>query len=160
MADYNKKNGPVQMVTRAVNKKGELKGKNKKETKALKAICPHHRYNKKGKLKPTFFMNQDGTCICTMCGARFRTNFYNNDEIGQIVGDMKSVNEQAKFISVAAGLGEKTTEYFSQFGGLLSKYKKTYKKARNIASKQDQISNKKKKKNRTGSSQYGSWGRN
>lgn len=158
MANNNRKNGPVQMVTRAINKKGRLKGKNKKETKMLKASCPHHRYNKKGKLKPTIFNNNDGTCICTMCGGKFPAKFYDNDQLGQIVGDMRTLNEQSKYMAVATGSGDSTVEYFSQTGAILSKYKKAYKKVRSFADKQSNIKNKKKKKVATGSSQYGGWG--
>jgi hypothetical protein len=153
-----KSNGPVQTVTRSINKRGELKGKDKKETKYLKAICPHHKYNKKGKLKPTIFNNNDGTCICTMCGQKFPTKLYDNDQLGQIVGDMKTLNEQAKYMAVATGSGGNGVDFFAQVGAVLAKYKKSYKKLRTIASKQSHVKEKKRKKNSMGSNQYGTWG--
>lgn len=154
----NFKNGPVGMVTNALNKKGTLKGKNKKETKQLKAICPHHKFNKKGKLKPTIFNNGDGTCTCEMCGARFPASFYKNNELDDVVGGMQTLNDQAKYMAVSLGAGNETIEYFSQAGGILGKYKKAYKKIRNVAEKQNSVKKKKNKKGGYGSSQYGSWG--
>ena len=38
-------------VTKSINKKGKLKGRNKKETKMLKGMCTHHKINKNGKVK-------------------------------------------------------------------------------------------------------------
>ena len=150
---------PVKLVTEALNKKGALKGKSKKETKVLKALCPHHKYSKKGKLKPTIFNNGDGTCVCTMCGKKFPASLYNNENLGQIVGDMKTLNEQSKYMAVATGAGPATIDYYSQFGVMIGNYKKSYKKLRNVIAKQDSIKQKKKKRAGTTSAQYGSWGR-
>ena len=54
---------PIQVTNKALTKKGRLKGKNKKETKALKNACMHHKINRKGKLKPAYFI-QDNDCTC------------------------------------------------------------------------------------------------
>lgn len=158
MADQ-KRIKAVEMVSKAVTKKGVLKGKNKKETKTLVNVCPHHRYNKRGKIKPTIFNNNDGTCVCTMCGEKFPAKFYNNEKLGQVVGDMKTLNNQAKFMAVACGAGPQTIDYFSQIGAMVGNYKKSYKKIRVVADKQGKIKEKKKKNHSVGSNQYGSWGR-
>lgn len=163
MAQKNEKKfvtDPVAVVTKYRNKKGDLKGKNKKETKMLKGICPHNCYSKKGKKKPTIFNNNDGTCICTMCGEKFPAKFYDNQELGNIVGDMKTLNNQAKYIATASDAGNDTVKFFSEVGVNLVNYKKYYKRVRKYVSTHDRIKNKKKKKQTAGSSQYGSWGRN
>lgn len=154
-----KRTKSVEMVSKCVNKKGRLKGKNKKETKVLIGSCPHHRYNKHGKIKPTIFSNDGEYCICTMCGAKFPASFYSNGEIGSIVGAMRQMNDQNKFTAVATNAGNEMNDYFSQFGVMLQYYKKNTKKLRNVAEKQGRVKDK-KKRNNNGSSMYGSWGRN
>lgn len=153
---------PVKLVTEALNKKGKLKGKNKKDKKMLQLICPHHKYTRKGKLHPTIFNNNDGSCICTLCGQTFPAKFYSNKDLGEAVGNIRSINEQAKYMAVATGAGNNTVDYFSNFAVSLGQYKKVYKKVRNVAEKRGNIRNKGKNKNNhssAGSSQYGSWGR-
>lgn len=150
----------VLKVTKSIDKKGRLKGSNKKETKVLKGLCPHHRINKNGKVKPTIFSNDGEYCICTMCGAKFPAKFFTNDEIKTLVNDMKEMNNQNKYTAVATNSGDNMVDFFSQFGVMLQSYKKNTKKLRNVAEKQGNVRNKKKNKNGggNGSSMYGSWG--
>ena len=149
-------------VTKACTKKGKLKGDSKKKTKTLIGICPHHKLNKKGKIKPTIFSNDGEYCICSMCGEKFPGSFYNNDQLSQIIGDMKELNNQNKYTSVAINAGDQTVDFFAQMGVMLNSYKKNSKKVRNVAERQGSVK-KKKNKNRgggngSGSSMYGSWG--
>ena len=155
-------NKMVMKVTKSLNKKGKLKGSNKKETKTLIGICPHHKFNKKGKVKPTIFSNDGEYCICTLCSKKFPAKFYSNQEIGDIVGEMEMLNNQNKYTSVAINAGDATTEYFCNVGAILTSYKKNSKKVRNVAEKQGNVKKKKKNSNGgngNGSSMYGSWGR-
>ena len=147
----------VIQVTKSLNKKGKLKGRNKKETKMLKGVCPHHRLNKHGKIKPTIFSNDGESIICELCGARFPASFFSNDAMKDIVSEMKSLNDQNKFTSVAIGAGDATVDYFAQMGVALQSYVKNSKKLRNVAEKQTKV--KKKSKSSAGSGAYGSWGR-
>lgn len=149
-------NKNVVKVTKSMNKKGRLKGSDKKETKVLKGLCPHHKINKHGKIKPTTFVT-DGYSICKMCGAKFPARFYNNDDLDNIIDDMKELNNQNKFASVAINGGDKMIDYFCQMGAMLTTYKKNSKKVREVARKQGEIK-KKKTKSHGGSSMYGSWG--
>ena len=149
----------VEQISKNVSKKGRIKGKNKKETKALIGMCPHHKYNKNGKLKPTIFSNDGEYCIGAMCGAKFPASFYKNEEIGEIVAEMKQINNQNKFTAVATNAGNEMNDYFAQMGVMLQYYKKNSKKVRNVAEKQGRVKEKKKKQS-SGSSMYGSWGRN
>ena len=151
------KSKSVMKVTKSINKKGKLKGHNKKETKMLKGICPHHRINKHGKVKPTIFSNDGEYCICTMCGAKFPAKFFTNDEIKTLVNDMEEMNNQNKFTSVATNSGDQMVDFFGQFGVMLQNYKKNTKKLRNVAEKQGNVRNK-KNRNAENSSMYGSWG--
>lgn len=154
----NKYSKSLEKVSKSVTKKGKLKGNNKQETKALKGMCPHHKITKKGKLKPTVFNNGDGTCICKLCGERFPARFYNNDELHRIVGDMGTINNQAKYMATAIGAGPKSIDYFCEMGVRLKDYPKSYKKIRAVADKQGRAKAKKRRNNMGGSSQYGSWG--
>ena len=154
-------NIPVIMeISKSLNKKGEIRGRSKKETKKLRAMCTHHKYNKKMKLKPAIFNTNDGYCVCTLCGKRFPTKLFDDNELKGIVGDMKTINEQAKYMSVAIGGGKEAVDYFTKTGAVLQSYQKNYKKIRFIAQKQSKIHGKKKNKRNvaTGSSQFGSWG--
>lgn len=151
-----KKAKSVIKVTKSLNKKGKLKGSNKKETKMLKGICPHHKITKKGKVVPTIFNNGD-YCICSICGGKFPASFYTNDEMDTIVGGMKEMNNQAKFMSIATNAGDQMSDYFATMGSMLVSFKKNAKKLRTVAEKQGSVREKKKKRNQ-GSSMYGSWG--
>lgn len=153
-----RKSKSVMQVTKHLTKKGRLKGKNKKETKALKGLCPHHKFTKRGKIKPTIF-NADGHyCTCYMCGQEFRAGFYDDDEIKELVDGMKELNNQNKFTSVATNSGESMIDYFAQVGVALEQYVKNAKRVRNVASSASKAK-RKKRRTRSGSSQYGSWGR-
>lgn len=148
---------PVEAVTKAINKKGEIKGKNKKETKMLKAICPHHKYNKHGKLKPTIYNDSKGSCYCRLCGQKFPSKLLELSEVKDMVEGLEELNSQAKFTSVAIGAGASTVEYYAQLGAALSTYKKSYGKLKEVAERQNKVKTKKNKKNSGGSNQYGSW---
>lgn len=152
----------VSKLTKCLNKKGELRGSNKKETKMLKGICVHHKYNKNGKLKSTLFNNGDEYCLCTMCGQKVLPKFYEKDEVKDNVKAMKEMTNQLKFMAVATNSGENMVNYFCECGAMLQSYKKNAMKLTTIAKKQGNVKNKKKNKNGggSGSSQYGSWGHN
>lgn len=154
----------VVQTTKALTKKGKLKGKNKKETKVLRAMCPHHKINKHGKLKPTIWITKgdDGIAysICTLCNKKFPAHFFSDDEIADIVENMELLNNQNKFSAVATNAGDDTVKFFAQEGVILSKYKKLSKKTRNLAKKQSSIYKKRKKDKNQGSFKYGSWSTN
>lgn len=151
----------ISEITKSLNKKGEIRGRSKKETKKLKAMCTHHKYNKKGKLKAAVFNTGDGYCICELCGKRFPTKLFDDNELKGIVHDMKTINEQAKYMAVAIGGGKEAIDYFAKTGVVLQSYQKNYKKIRFTAQKQSKIHGKNKKNhNRNGmggSAQFGSW---
>lgn len=151
-----KQNSVVMNITRNVNKKGKLKGKNKKETKFLKASCPHNKITKSGKLKSTVSIN-DNYCICELCGKRFPASFYDDSEIKNVVNSMIELNNQNKFTATAANCGEETVKYFSNMGVILDSYKKRSKKTRNLAKKTSAMK-KKKHGNNNNYNSYGSWG--
>lgn len=150
----------VSAVSKSLNKKGKIKGKNKKETKYLKRACTHHYYNRKGKLKAAFFNNSNGECICELCGRSFPTRPETKDEVRNKLEAALGLANQAVTASVAGGLGEKAVDKFVNFKVLLEEFPKDYSRTMKAISKEDNI--KKKKKNNNGgggSSQYGGWSR-
>lgn len=152
---------PVEQCTKSLKKNGKLKGKNKKQTKMLKAICTHHKYNHKGRLVSKIFNNGDGTCHCRMCGATFTTKHAKNKkEINSNLKPFKNMLNQLKYTIVACGLGAKSLDYACNLAASVEQFPKVYGKAMAVAKKKDDLGNKNKKKNnsRGGSSQYGSWG--
>lgn len=147
-------------VNNSLNKKGRLKGKNKRETKILRGICPHHRINKKGNIKPATFIHDD-KCNCLMCKSRFRYEPYTNEEIHDIVDPLIELNNFNKFAAIATNAGDSMNDFFANVGAELEFYVKNSKKVRNLAQKQDAVKGKRNKKNKNrynGSSSYGSWG--
>lgn len=149
--------GSVRLISNSLGKKGRIRGKSKKETKQLLAICPHHVYSKKGKLKPTIDYD-NGTCTCYLCGATFSAAPYDNAEFNKKHDDMTEIIDQAKFMSVEIGGGAETNEFLSSYAAQHKKFKKVYGKIKDVAVKQSKIKkSKKKKSNSGGSSRYGSW---
>ena len=59
MATKNKKQNEIKIgdgsviaiITENLSKKGEIKGRNKRQTKVLRGACMHHVINRKGKVK-------------------------------------------------------------------------------------------------------------
>lgn len=149
-------------ITSMLNKHGEIKGKDKKETKALKGSCPHWKINKKGK-KVTNIKIIGDYGICKACGAKIPLHLYSNDEVKKTVNGFRDLNNQAKFLSIATNSGDEMVGLFSKQGVLLNLYKKNYKKIRKIAEKQDSLKKGKKKNKNKGnggasSDAFGSWG--
>ena len=165
MGHDNNKNGKtfkaVSAISKARNKNGKIKGKNKKETKYLKRACAHHYYNKKGKLKPAFFNDSNGKCVCTLCERSFQTKIESKDNVRNDLEKTLSLANQAVTAAVAGGLGEKAVEKIVNFKVLLEEFPKDYSRIMKAISKEDNIKKKKKNNNNGGggSSQYGGWSR-
>lgn len=140
---------------KSLKKKGKIKGKNKKETKILRGMCPHYMLSKKGKLK-NMIVKDDNECICPICKKSFPGKFYDDDKIDSIVDNTERLLNQAKYISIAIGAGAKTTEYLMQTSGMLVNLKKVTRRLRDLARKKGNIKSK-KKQNGYGSERYGSW---
>lgn len=149
----------VQVVTNSLNKHGEIRGENKKETKNLRALCPHHKITKKGKIKPTVYNDGNGTCTCEMCGHKFPTHLFDKDETSKIVGKMTQMLDQSRYMAEAADLGKETKNYLAQTSVQVAHFPKTYGKIKRVVEKSDSTK-KRKNKNRNGrggSETYGGW---
>ena len=152
MARYSKS---IMLINKHLTKKGKLKGRNKKETKQLKAGCMHHKITRRGKLKPAYFI-QDDQCVCRLCHHKFPAKFLEKHEVDDIFDGMTELVDQYKYLTVALNAGSAAQDFAAQFSMNIPKIKKGYKKVTNIAKKQTKI-RKKKHKKYNGSSQYGSW---
>ncbi len=160
---HENKNGKsfkaVSAVSKSLNKKGRIKGKNKKETKYLTRACAHHYYNRKGKLKAAFFNNSNGECICELCGRSFPTKPETKAEVKDKLTTILGLANQAVTAAVAGDLGEKAVDKFVNLKVLLEEFPKDYSRTMKAISKEDNIKKKKKNNNGGGSSQYGGWSR-
>ena len=154
-----KTNKAVSAVSKALNKKGKIKGKNKKETKYLKRACVHHYYTRKGKLKAAFFNNSQGECICEICGRSFPTKLETKDNVRASIETVLGLANQAAVAATSASLGEKAVDKFVNLKVLLEEFPKDYTRTMKAISKEDNIKKKKKNNNGGGSSQYGGWSR-
>lgn len=147
----------IRVTTDSLNKKGKIKGKNKKEERVKRGACVHHKYNKKNKVKPDCD-NEKGKCHCRMCDARFRHKPYSDDEVVKNLNPVKEMNNQLKFVAVATNAGPEAIRYASQLGAMLECFRKNYKAVISIAIKQDRVKKKgKKNKSNSGSAALGSW---
>ena len=163
MAHDNNKHGKtfkaVSAVSKSLNKKGKIKGKNKKETKYLQRACTHHYYNRKGKLKAAFINNSQGECVCELCMRSFPTKPETKDNVRNNLETALGLANQAVTAAVAGGLGEKAVDKFVNLKVLLEEFPKDYSRTMKAISKEDNIKKKKKNNNGGGSSQYGGWSR-
>ena len=157
MANIKNVDNVTNKVSKSITKNGKIKGRNKKETKTLKALCTHHRRNKHGKLKAMIFSPDGENCVCPACKGKFPASFYSNDDIKDTITPIEELNQQNKYTAVAINAGNETINFFCQFEVMLKHYPKMAKKVRNVAEKQGQVKDKKNKNRGKGSSMYGSW---
>lgn len=145
----------IEFHTSCLNKRGELKGKNKKETRIIRDTCMHHKIGRKGKLKSRVDV-QESQAHCTMCGHDFTAEPYSKEDRKKVIGEIREFADHTKFIAAAVGADENTLRHLAEFSVGIDNINKINKQCTKIVKKTDQIS-KKKKKNRETSSQLGSW---
>lgn len=158
LADF--KGSVAERISKSLNKHGEIKGENKKETKNLKAMCNHHKLTKKQKIKAMVYNNGNGQCTCTMCGKSFPTHLYDHEELMKVVGKTQSIVSQAAFMTAAAGLGKDTEKFIAELSIYLNQFPKVYGKVKTVVEKSEKVKKKKKNKgynNNDGSENYGGW---
>lgn len=156
------KNNPIVKVTESLNKSGRIKGKNKKETKVLRAICGHHKINKKGKLKPQIYNNGTGECTCELCERTFRTKLFTDEMVNEIIDNAMELADQGEFIAISTDAGEEAVNAFAEFKVALINLGKAYRRVRQLAQKQDKIKNKNRRgkdgrNDKDSSAAYGGW---
>lgn len=145
----------IEFHTQKLNKHGELRGKNKQETKIIKDTCMHHKIGKKGKVKAR--IDLDGNqAHCTMCDHEFTATPYSSEDRKRIIGDMWDLTDQTKFMAAAVGADENTQRTIAEFAVGINNIKRINKKLTKIVEKEDMV-NKKRKKNKNSSQQLGSW---
>lgn len=145
----------IEFHTQKLNKHGELKGKNKKETRLIKDTCMHHKIGKKGKVKARIELDNN-VAHCTMCNHEFTVTPYEKDERNRITNDMWEFTDQTKFMAAAVGADESTMRALAEFGVGIDNIKKINKTLTKIVKKEDMLS-KKKQKNKNSSQSLGSW---
>ena len=149
----------VDTITNSLNKHGEIKGSNKKETKNLKVVCNHHRKNKKGKIRATIESDGNGGRVCTMCGQTISTHLYTSEEVHKTIGKTQTMLSQTAYMIQAAELGKDTAMYVANLSVNLSHFPKVYGKVKHVVERTDSAKKKKKKNrgNNPGSESLGSW---
>ncbi len=158
----NKKSKALILISKADRKHGKIKGKNKKETKQLRLMCPHYKITKKGHVKATIIpapgVDENGHkyCVCEQCGATVRTKFLTDEDVAKVIGDAMDMFQQLKYMGTAVG-SDKTVDLAAQVCVLLKAGKKGYLRTRDIAKKSGNMKKKKNKNNGRGSNFYGSW---
>lgn len=146
----------IEFQTSMLNKHGELKGRNKKETALLRDTCMHHKKNKKGKNKSRVEL-EDGQACCAMCQAEFRAQPYSKSERKEIIGEGKELANHTKFMAAACGADEQTLRSLAEISVGLTNLGKINKSLTKIVSKEDAIKKKNKKNKGNTSESLGSW---
>lgn len=149
----------VATITNSLNKHGEIRGNNKKETRALLNACPHHKINKHGKIKAMYsYDSESGTCTCKMCHQSWPATVDDIETIKKKVKSLQTHVNQAKLFNVAVNGGEYSQKYLAETSNHLANFPKLYDRLSKAVSKQDKLKKKKKKDRRNvGSSEFGSW---
>lgn len=161
--NHNNNNNKINVVsntTKHLTKSGKLKGKNKRESKLLRRACPHFIYSKKNKskLKPMFFNDGQGKCICKLCGASFPAKIANKSDVKASVETVVGYMNQAIAGAVSTNVSNKSIDKLAITKTSVKEFTKDYQKIMEIVSATDRVKNKKKKKNNSGNNAYGSWG--
>lgn len=146
---------PMQEVSKHLNKKGQLKGGDKKKTKALRSICVHHAINKKGKQKARIHDAGNGNCQCAICRDKFKADFYTDKEYADGYASFKPQISQAKMMAISVGADKETVRRLCELNLYVDRSQGIMKSLRKVAQKQDAKKNKKKKKTRKNN--LGAW---
>lgn len=146
----------IEFHTAKMNKHGELKGSNKKETRVIRDTCCHHRIGKKGKVRSRVDI-VNGEAHCTMCNSDFRAKPYSKEERKQVIGDITEFANHTKFMAAAIGAGEDTLRSLAEFSVGIDNVERINKTCTKIVKKEDQISKKNKKNSSNSSSNLGNW---
>ena len=151
----------VKIITQSLNKHGEIKGRDKQETKNLKDMCMHHKLTKKGVLRPAIYNDGNGVCTCELCGKKFTTHLATKGEIKDVTANLMQYVDQAKYSTVAADLGKQTEGYLADLSIKVRQFKKVYSRVKKAINKKENTKKKKKKSRRgnngSDSDSFGSW---
>lgn len=145
----------IEYHTQKLNKHGELKGRNKRETKLIKDTCLHHKIGKKGKVKSRIDLN-GSKAHCTMCDHDFIVTPYDRETRKEVIDNMWEFTDQTKFMAAAVGADENTLRTLGEFSVGLDNINRINKVLTKIVKKEDMLS-KKKKKNKNSSQELGDW---
>ena len=145
----------IKKVSENLNKRGRIKGKNKKETKMLKDACMHHVYKRNGKLKPIVFRNED-YLICRGCAKRIIPKVFSMEDIKDRYHAWDEVVQNGKYVAAATNAGQEAANILCEAATVDRLTVKTMKKLNKVANKQNQIK-RKKKQGSNSSKYYGSW---
>ena len=146
----------IQVHTDALNKHGELKGRNKKETKLLQATCCHHKLGKHGKIKMRVNPDQQaGMAHCTMCGHDFRIEPYTKEQRNEVINNFIELVDQTKYFAMASRVSEANIRQLAEASIVAEITRKINKKTTKAVVKQNNI-DKKSRKNRS-TSTLGNW---
>ena len=146
----------IEFHTASLNKHGELKGKNKKETRVIRDTCMHHKIGKKGKLKSRVDLIGDNMGHCTMCCHEFTITPYTKEDRKKIISDVTEMTDQTKFMAAAIGADESTQRALAEFSVGIRNLNRINKQCTKMVKKEDQLS-KKNKKNKQRDYDLGNW---
>ena len=125
----------IDIISKNLNKKGRIKGKTKKETKALIAMCVHHKKNK------------------TING-----QLASDEEVAEIMKRPLAMIEQMKFMAASMGADKETMRFVTTLSSLNARAPKVYRDMRKIVEKKSHLKNKKTNRNQNAS--FGGWRNN
>lgn len=152
---------PLNVVSSYVKKNGKIKAENKKKTKLVKGMCPHHQKKRNGKIVPTITgSSASGMGRCKICDALVPIIDMSQERENEIINSFRDLNNQAKFLATATDAGREAESYFASVGVNLVNYNKNFRKVKESAERKDVMNKKKNKKNKSNkyTTEFGSWG--
>ena len=149
----------IDVITEKVNKKGKIKGKNKKETKALKSMCMHH-IKKNGKIKSKTENVEGKKYIrCKMCEKLIPGQLLSREEVNDIMRRFDPLVQQMKFMAASMGADKQTIDFAANLGLVTSQVPGVYDKMTKVVAKKAKLKSKNKSPQQR-SAAFGGWRNN
>ena len=102
-------NDVIKAVTENRGKHGQIKvrgEKGKKKTKALKRMCVHHYYTKKGKLAISLNPDKNGNLRCSACGKIVSVASFNEPEVMKTAEKITSIMDRIAYLAIESNHGD------------------------------------------------------
>lgn len=153
-----KRSESLKLISSKINKKGKLKGSNKKETKNIRAACAHHIITKKGKIKNKLVTYNKTSAICKLCNAIVPVTLISPEEAEKAWETGRIMYDQSKYVAVKMGIKPETIDIICNGSVYWAKMKKIYSRISRIVNKTNSLNQHKKNPNNNNRDKvFGQW---
>lgn len=142
-----KRSEMLRLISNKINKKGKIKGKDKKETKQFRALCAHHVITKKGKIKNKLVTYNKTNAICKLCNAIVPVTLMSPEEVEKTLETGRIMYDQSKYVAVKMGMRPETVDIICNGAVYWYKMKKIFPRICEIVNKTNALNHHKNKPN-------------